>query len=226
MRYELVLWDFDGTLADSSKDVWASVLWAAETCNASLPLSFYSDNANLSKGTREIFNNLMPYPGDGMYQLFSNNINIHYRTMNRFLNTSLYPGLELLLLEMRQWDISSVIVTNKPLKALEKILTCKVWSVHFRDWITPDSMENTTIKLLTKAVMISLMLTKYNVEPSHCVYVGDSYKDIYASHNNGIDSIAVTYGDGNTKELLASMPTYYAHSPKDIGAIILQSSSI
>jgi phosphoglycolate phosphatase len=46
--------------------------------------------------------------------------------------------------------------------------------------------------------------------------IGDRKYDIVGAHNNKIDSIAVGYGFGSKEELMATEPTFYISTVKDL----------
>ena len=49
--------------------------------------------------------------------------------------------------------------------------------------------------------------------------IGDTAYDIKGATDSGIDSIAVTYGYGNTEEMINEGATYLAGSAKELGEI-------
>ena len=114
MNYRLVLWDFDGTLADTSKDVWVSLRYAAARCNSTFAVSFEADDANLALAVSEIFLHLDPQPPFFLCERFERDVGDHYRCLNDFEHTNLYPGVEELIDSLRQLGVKQVVITNKP----------------------------------------------------------------------------------------------------------------
>lgn len=226
MRYRLVLWDFDGTLADTGADVWDSLNYAAACCGARLPEEFTADNANLSKSVSDIFRYLIPFPGDEAYETFNADVAAHYRALNDFAHTRLYSGVLPLIGALRRNRVRNVIVTNKPCQALERLLHIKGWGSLFDGWITPDWIssdcphEQTTGEM-SKTAMIAKMIALYNAAPGNCVYVGDTWSDVQSAHANGIDCIAVTYGDGDVVKLHEQRPEYCVNSVDEVAAVLL-----
>ncbi len=214
MRYKLILWDFDGTIASTSEDVWRSINYAACACGSKLPEGFISNSSNLSKSTLEIFKCLIPYPG--FYKKFDSDISNHYRNLNNFHSTHMYAGIARLILKLKKCGVINAIVTNKPLDALEKILNIKKWIELFDSWISPDSLYSESKVYMSKKEMISLMISKYNISPFDCVYIGDSYSDVESSRENCVDCIAVSYGDGEISALKLARPKYLANCVNDI----------
>lgn len=153
MKYKIVLWDFDGTLADTAMDVWASLDYAAKECGGELPADFKS-RSNLSLPMGQIYAMVSPYPGEDKSEQFEKLVQVHYRTKNRFEKTVLYPGIEELLCTLQKNEIASYIVTMKPEQALKSILDSKGWHQYFEGAISPDSYDASLQREMTKAEMI------------------------------------------------------------------------
>lgn len=63
------------------------------------------------------------------------------------------------------------------------------------------------------------ILKKYKINPLQAYYIGDETRDIDAAKDNGIYSIATTWGFNSEKILLAHQPNYIARKPDDLLAI-------
>lgn len=219
MRYRMVIWDFDGTLADTSRDVWESLMWAAERCGAALPEDFMSDDANLGKSVHDIFRHLIPFPGERLFPAYGEDVRVHYRALNDFPSTSLYPGMLQLLGTLRRNRIRNVIVTNKPRQALERLLIAKGWVNLFDDWITPDWWGDRDP--MSKATMFARVIERYGMSVNECVTVGDTWGDAAAARSVGIDCIAVTYGDGDAALMAAQSPEYMVDDVESVANVLL-----
>ena len=201
----MILWDFDGTLAYTVADVWTSVEYAAEQCGGHLPQAFMAEDSNVAKPIREIYRQVTPYPGDERFEEFDEWIRRHYRFMSSYEKTYLYPGIEDLLRDLRAEKVQNYIITMKPQQALERILEKKGWSGFFDGWFSPDSF---TGEDKTKSELIARVTEQTGYAREDYVYIGDTWSDVLASKENRIACIAVTYGDGNTEQLLAQQPDY------------------
>ncbi|PLS25445.1 HAD family hydrolase [Bifidobacterium imperatoris] len=217
MDCRYVLWDFDGTLADTSHDVWASLVYAAQRSGGVMEDSYMRDDANLADSMAEIIQHVHPYPGDAYLETFDEDVRVHYRTINDFSHTEFYPGIRLILDELLEQGIRNAIVTNKPERALTRVLGNKGWTDLFDDWICPDSTSGNETN---KTDMIAQMLTKHGITPRQCLYVGDTFSDVEAARDNGVASIAVAYGDGDEMALLNSGPVYVARDVTQLHDII------
>lgn len=216
VNYNLILWDFDGTLADTAADVWNSVAYAARQLGGEIDADFRADHSNLARPMMEILRHVQPFPGEACLERFDELVRIHYRTLSVYAETELYAGIQEMLQDLREAGACSYIVTMKPVAALERILEAKGWGALFNGWCSPDSRAESVE--MPKARVIREILADRGC-PSHdvrAVYIGDSWSDVRAAREAGIPCIAVTYGDGDTGRLLAEQPDIVAEHAADI----------
>ena len=109
MKYKVILWDFDGTLANTGADVWDSLEYAAGKLGGSMDEKFKSCDSNLGKPMREIFRQVHPFPGEEKLATFDEWVTIHYRTISEYPKTELYPGIREILEEARVCGVRNYI---------------------------------------------------------------------------------------------------------------------
>ena len=80
------------------------------------------DDANLADPMDEIMRHVIPYPGEAYLETFDEDVRVHYRTLNDFSRTRLYPGIQSMLNELKGHSVRNIIVPNKPEGALRRIL--------------------------------------------------------------------------------------------------------
>lgn len=210
-RFDAILFDFDGTLADTREDVWAALDFAARQVGGGLPAFVRANPANLALPMRQLFAGLQPRPDESQFEIFTRQTARHYRSISTLPHTQLYPGIQALLQSLGQSGVPCYIVSLKEHSALARILALKGWGQYFTGHYSPDSF---TGKVYTKSQLIGRLLGRINA--SAPVYVGDSATDVLAARENNIPCIGVTYGDGNTRELLATQPNYIAHAATEL----------
>ena len=203
MKYKVILWDFDGTLADTGADVWDSLEYAAGKLGGSMDEKFRSCDSNLGKPMEEIFRQVHPFPGDEELSTFDEWVTIHYRTISEYPKTEFYPGIREILEEARAAGVRNYIITLKPEEALLRILRKKGWAELFEGCFSPDSFGE---EIRSKAQVIADVMASGQMERDSTVYIGDTFSDVTAAHANSIPCIGVTYGDGDTKKLLEAGP--------------------
>lgn len=216
-KYKAILWDFDGTIANTGRDVWNSIRYAAQKCGGKISEEFMKDNSNLGKPIEEIYQQIHPNPGNTRLQEFDTWITKHYRQISQYEETYMYAGILEILNETRKKNIKNYIITMKPQKALERILEIKKWQDLFDGWLSPDSLLG---EEKSKSELITYIINKMPYEKSQFIYIGDTWSDVVASHNNGIKCIGVCYGDGDTDKLKKYNPEYLINSVGQIKKII------
>jgi 2-phosphoglycolate phosphatase len=182
-----LLFDFDGTLADTAADLCSAVnALRAERGLAALPLAEARPYASSgARGLLRVAFDLTPeHPEyDAMREAFLR----HYADCLS-TQTALFPGIAELLADLPARGIAWGIVTNKATRFTERIVAALGLSpgcVVCGD-TTPHSKPHPA-PLLHAARVLSLA-------PSNCWYVGDDLRDIQAAQAAGMRSIAVEYG--------------------------------
>lgn len=200
-KYDAVLFDFDGTLADTREDVWDALAHAAGALGSSLPVKVRQNAVNLGLPMHTLLQMLQPAPNVERLQDFEAETARYYRRTSRLPHTRLYPGIKQLLEVLRRDGIPCYIVSLKEHKALQRVLELKGWGMYFAGHYSPDSLQGQ--RRSKSQVLAGLLPTLGAQRP---VYIGDSYSDVIAARENNVPCIGVTYGDGDTRELLAAQP--------------------
>lgn len=216
MRFSCAFFDFDGTVADTKADVWESLEFAAECMGAKFPEQFRSNPAYLALSSDALYGYAVPALPEGGQQQFAQLVAEHYRHRNPFSHTALFPGIEKLLQRCARERMPCYIVTNKPAEPLEKILIEKGWAHYFGGWLCPDSIPG---RALSKPEMIHRLLREHPVQ-GRPVLIGDTFSDIAAAKECGVDSVGVLYGDGEPSLVLREKPEFVAESPEEIENIL------
>ena len=186
-RTRAVLFDLDGTLADTAADLGAAVnRLRAERGLAALSLGEVRPYA--SSGARGLLRvGLGLMPGDQAYEDMREAFLAHYGS-RLCVDTSLFPGISELLGQLGARGLVWGIVTNKatrfsaPLVSALGIspgcLVCGDTTPHAKPHPAP---------LLHAASALALA-------PGQCCYVGDDLRDVQAARAAGMRAVAVEYG--------------------------------
>jgi phosphoglycolate phosphatase len=75
-----------------------------------------------------------------------------------------------------------------------------------------------------KRLSLKKLLKQHQTNPSNILYLGDESRDIEAAKQNGIYSVAVTWGFNSEKVLLKCHPHYIVRSPEEI--LVLNNQSL
>lgn len=75
------------------------------------------------------------------------------------------------------------------------------------------------ITILGKQRVLKRLLRQYRWSPSQVLYVGDEVRDIEAARAAGVRSVAVTWGFNSVEALTAAQPDYVVQHPSELVAI-------
>ena len=187
MPSRAVLFDFDGTLADTAPDLAAAVnRMRAEQGQEPLPLEQLRPFA--SAGARGLVHAAFGVkPGDTDYaSLRETFLELYAERVCH--ETKLFPGIAELLGELRAREIRWGVVTNKATRFTEQILL----SLQLK----PDCVAcgDTTAHLKPHPASLLHAAEQLNLPPASCCYLGDDLRDMKAARAAGMRPIAVEWG--------------------------------
>lgn len=206
-RTDAVIFDFDGVIADTRDDVWASVEYAAERIGGVMDSRFMEDSSHVALPEKELLRHIIPIPDDDRLESFCDAIKVHYRTINPFLKTRMYPGIQEAFGYLKDRNIPWVVVSSKPEQALKRLIQVKGWEDLIPIHYSLDSISGADTKQAVYEALMGCELKQRNP-----VCIGDTWSDVAAAHRCGFPCIAVTYGDGDKDALMAQAPEYKANT--------------
>ena len=191
MRSQAVLFDLDGTLADTAADLGAALnhLRTSEGLPA-LPLEEF--RAYASSGARGLlqagFGLLPEHP---RYESMRNAF-LDFYDANICVETKLFPGMEELLGSIEGRGLRWGVVTNKSSRFTPRLLAALGVVRRASCIVCGDS----TPHLKPHPASLQLAATELKLAPEACIYVGDDQRDILAAHAAGMASVAAAWGYG------------------------------
>ncbi len=216
-RYSAVLFDFDGTIADTASDVWNSVRYGFETCGLVLPDDFASNNQNLAMLVCDMVELIYPGAAESIKEDVENAVAVHYRQVQDYSGTVLYSGIEELLVYLKEQKIPTGILSNKGHLSLGRILKLKGWDIYFDKFRGSMQTDDSSID---KDKRLGLFASGFDMATG--VYIGDSPGDIKAAKSNGIRSVGVLYGDGDAALVMEEQPDVVCATPLELRDYILK----
>ena len=189
-----VVWDLDGTLVDSAKDI-------ATSLNRLL-----GENALAALDDARIKNMI----GEGVAVLIRRGFEAHdispggkrlEQLVERFLviysasataYTRLFPGVREVLATLGDAGIRQAVCTNKPEAITRQVLGDLGIASHFDVVIGGDTLPRNKPDPLP----LRTTLQRLGVSPEQSLMVGDSAIDVLTAHAAGVDVAFVTFGYG------------------------------
>jgi phosphoglycolate phosphatase len=182
-----VLFDLDGTLADTAPDLAGALnrLRAGQGLPA-LPLERVRPFA--SAGARGLVHvGFGVKPGDAEYDALRAAFLEAYRERT-CVETQLFPGIAELLEELARRSVAWGIVTNKATRFTERIVATL--------GLSPACMVcgDTTDHLKPHPAPMLHALAQLGLPGKACFYLGDDLRDMQAAHAAGMHAVAVGWG--------------------------------
>jgi phosphoglycolate phosphatase len=182
-----VLFDLDGTLADTAPDLAAALnRLRADQGHAPLPLEQLRPFA--SAGARGLVHaGFGSKPGDSEYAALREAF-LEYYAERTCVETRLFPGIAELLEEFARRSVAWGIVTNKSTRFTERILGTLA--------LAPRCLVcgDTTPHLKPHPAPMLHAAGQLALPPKDCLYLGDDLRDIQAAQAAGMRGIAVGWG--------------------------------
>jgi len=185
----VVIFDLDGTLIDSKKDLALSV-------NATLqhigrpPLADETISSYIGNGAQALVKRAL---GEGVTEAEVEKglaYFLSYYRQHMLDNTYLYPGVQECLEGLNGCELA--VLTNKPVRISNAILEGLGVGKFFRYVYGGNSFE--TKKPDPQGV--NILLRDFGAAPSEAMIVGDSEVDVRTARNAGTWACGVTYGFG------------------------------
>lgn len=201
MRYELLIFDWDGTLMDSIGHIVESLHYAMKKSGVELlPEDQTKDIIGL--GLREAIQTLFPEQSknsESFIQEFSKHYRDHYLDPSR--RTQFFHGVVPALETLNKQGFKLAVATGKTRHGLDILL---------RETQTDSLFDSSRCADETRSkphpAMVFEILEELKVEPDKALMVGDTEYDLEMARNAKIDSVGVTYGVHDIKRLEKHAP--------------------
>ncbi len=210
-----VLFDLDGTLVNSLEDLAASTNYALKT------LGFPTHKTEKFKmfvgnGMPKLIERALPEDSrdeatkEKALKIFMDHYRVHYKD-----KSYVYDGMAEVVGSLKKAGFKTAVISNKAQEmtdeVVSKLLGDKFDAVCGKREGYPTKPDPT----LTLEVMSNL-----GVNPSECVFIGDSGMDCKTAVNSGCIGIGVLWGFREKQELLENGASYIAEKPERLIDII------
>jgi phosphoglycolate phosphatase len=200
MTTDLLIFDLDGTLIDSKRDLVDSVNatrgWAGLPALPDELVASYVGN-----GAPVLIQRAFPDATAADHGRYLSYFLDYYRE-HMLDATTLYPGVREALDRLHAADVAMAVLTNKPVRFSIRLIEGLDLETHFFRVYGGNSFEEKKPHPLG----IQLLMRESGAAPADTIMVGDSAVDILTARNAGVRACGVSWG---------FQPETFANAPPD-----------
>jgi len=197
LNYELVIFDWDGTLMDSTKVIASSLQSACADVGIAVPSerdALYVIGLNLA----DTFDHVAPGLDEEGRRRLSERYRHHF--LAREHEMPLYDGVVEMLSDLHGKGVRLAVATGKARRGLDRVLD----ATGLGRWFEATRCADEGFAKPHPGMLLMLM-DMTGVEPRRAIMVGDTTHDLELAANAGVDAVAVTYG-AHDERLLETRP--------------------
>ena len=212
-RFDLIAFDWDGTLFDSTALIARCIQDACRDLGIAVPSD--QDAAYvIGLGLNDALRHAAPGLPRERYPELGNRYRHHYFARQHEL--VLFPGSEEMLRELKARTHLLAVATGKSRKGLDEALAHSQLHGVFDATRTADQTASKPHPLMLQELMAEL-----GVAPERTLMIGDTTHDLQMAVNAGTASIGVSYGAHEPEAFDAFGPLFVAHGTRELHAWLL-----
>jgi phosphoglycolate phosphatase len=197
-RVDLIMFDLDGTLADTGADLTDSVNYTRAHFELA-PLPAQKVYANVGRGVEHLIRHSLPIESPAHFSEVMRIFIEHYEA-HLLDKTVLYPGVRDVLEEFR--SKRRVVVSNKIQRLTEAVVRGLGVGERFDLILGGDSAAEKK----PHPALLNLALERFHTAATSALMVGDGDTDVEAGKRAGVMTCGVTYGLGDKHLLVSAKP--------------------
>lgn len=207
-RFDLIAFDWDGTLYDSTAVIARCIQLAVADVGGTVP----TDGAAryvIGMGLMQALAHAAPDVPPERYPQLGERYRHHYMAHQNDL--SLFDGVLPLLHGLRERHHWLAVATGKSRRGLDEVLHSVELKGMFDGSRTADETAGKPHPL-----MLHELMREFGVEPGRTLMIGDTTHDLQMAINAGCASVAVSYGAHEPDGFAALGPLAVAHSVAEL----------
>lgn len=209
-RFDLIAFDWDGTLFDSTAIIVRSIQAAVRDVGGVTP-SVQAASYVIGMALPQALAHAAPDVPPERYPELGQRYRYHY--MQHQDDLSLFDGVLPLLERLRARGHLLAVATGKSRRGLDEALHSVSLRGVFDGSRTADETAGKPHPL-----MLQELMAEFDVPPERLLMVGDTTHDLQMALNAGCASVGVSYGAHEPEAFSALNPLHVAHSVADLHA--------
>lgn len=209
-EYKYYIFDFDGTLVDSSEGIYNSIIFALK-------------EFGIEENDRE---KLRYFIGPPLFEAFKHIYKVNdddanwlvakYRERYKVKGCAesvVYDSVPEMLKALKEKGKKIAIASSKPKQFVDEI-SKHLGIFDYYDYVSAESFDKTHS---SKEDLINNVLEHFGNPPKEdCLMIGDRFYDIDGAKATELDSAGALFGLGEVKELTEAGATYLLNNPADL----------
>jgi HAD superfamily hydrolase (TIGR01549 family) len=204
-----VIFDFDGTLANTQEAIRSAFIETLKDIQAPLPIGPFLDQ--ISCQTLEGMFHQVGVVDEELTNYAVSEYQSRYRSVGPQLAT-LFAGVSETLNTLNEFNFSLAIGTNEVRDNLDTLLP----ALRIRQYFPVTVCEDEVAYPKPYPEMAYKIMDEVGSAPSETLIVGDSTLDIETGKATGCHTIGVTYGTHTENQLRRCSPDWIIHSPTEL----------
>ncbi|MFA9478226.1 HAD family hydrolase [Phycisphaerales bacterium AB-hyl4] len=218
MDYDAIMFDLDGTLADTLADLAAAGNHTLTTFgHAALPVERY--RYLVGQGLDHLIRHAFGPEHEAQWEAAAATFFTYY-SEHKYDQTGPYAGIPELLDTLTERDLKLAVLSNKPDPATQDMV-----ATLFNQW-SWDAVAGAKpgVPLKPEAGAALAIADELGIAPQRWVYVGDTKVDMLTGKSAGMYTVGVTWGFRDEAELREHGADAIIHHPSQLLAVIDQTS--
>jgi len=197
-RFELLIFDWDGTLMDSAECIALSLQAACKDLGYGVP-SDRDARYVIGLGLHDAMAHILPGLNPSAYPLVSERYRHHF--LQRDAGTELFSGAAEMLAALREAGYLLAVATGKSRRGLDRALEATGLTDCFHATRCADEGHTKP-----DPGMLHRILDALDIAPVRALMIGDTTHDLQMARAAGVERLAVTHGAHERSELIAYDP--------------------
>lgn len=215
-QYDLIAFDWDGTLFDSTAIIVRCIQAAVADVGGTVPTDKAASYV-IGLGLMQALAHAAPDVPPAKYPLLGERYKHHYIAHQN--DITLFDGVLPLLADLKARHHWLTVATGKSRRGLDEALHSVQLKGVFDGSRTADETAGKPNPLMLRELM-----REFGVDPERTLMIGDTTHDLQMARYAGCASVGVSYGAHEPDTFHEQQPLHIAHSVRDLHDWLLQNA--
>lgn len=208
MKYELIVFDWDGTLLDSASAIVQAIQAACRDLELPVPDDARARHV-IGLGLIDAMRHAVPDLAPERYPVVADRYRFHYLAGDHQL--TLFAGVREMLARLQAAGHILTVATGKSRHGLDRALDHSGLRPFFQATRCADECHSKP-----HPQMLEELMAEFGIAAMSTVMIGDTSHDLLMARNAGVDSLGVTYGAHQHNHLLEYQPLTCLHNVPEL----------